>query len=34
MTRTASPILGVANFAMAATPLIAVIVALLTYAVR
>jgi hypothetical protein len=33
MTRTA-PLLGVANFTMAATPLIAVIAAFLTYAIR
>jgi hypothetical protein len=35
MTRTAStPILGIANFTMAATPLVAVLVAFLTYAIR
>lgn len=34
MTRTASPFLGIANFAMAATPLVAVIAALLTPMVR
>lgn len=35
MTRTAStPFLGVANFTMAATPLMAVIAAFLTYAMH
>ena len=34
MTNTTSPILGVANFAMAATPLMAVLVAFLTAALR